>query len=133
MWLPPGRQQLPKGITDLAIVPRTKSVPGERGWPSCKATPPRQLILYLGFSQLQALSSLSGSLAAERCGGGKGPPTGTPLSPHIPSDGVEIGEGDVSRGEGKDGEVRIPPPALDVGAATLPTLQMREVGLRARK
>lgn len=39
MWLPPGRQQLPKGITDLAIVPRAKSVPGERGWPSCKATP----------------------------------------------------------------------------------------------
>lgn len=109
MWLPPGRQQLPKGITDLAIVPRAKSVPGERGWPH----PPRQLILYLGFSQLQALTgSLSGSLAAERCGGGKGPPTGTPLSPHIPSDGVEIGEGDVSRGEGKDGEVRIPPPAL---------------------
>lgn len=53
--------------------------------------------------------------------------------PHFPSDGVEIGEGDVSRGEGKDGEVRIPPPALDVRAATLPTLQMREVGLRARK
>lgn len=104
MWLPWGdRRQLPKDITDLAIVPRAKSVLN-----GVNRTVRRHHLglanLVSGLLSIPGSHSLLGRQPGPRGGGGMGGPPTEPLpSPHMPFDGIEIGH-EVSQGEGEDGE-----------------------------